>query len=1589
MDYPGLPLVAINAGGGAYIDSTGTQYIADTYFTGGREYLGGQNRLLVTDAPPSGQTVTYDYSFTVVPHSGEFGECLLAYAGGLKKEGKETVWSLDQLSYTEIRTLRNASDQLVSKTATTWEKFPFGFRKVSEVLDPDGAALATTWDYIEGSENPADPKPAGYGEIKSMNRYDGYWEVYTYNGDGVLIKTVSRYLNSTTRSEADNKVETFAYSTSNPILTHVVSIQGQEVTRSYEAEFDDWNEFEHWTIIAVTPDALWDAPENLVSKTRTYHSSHPTEFLRGRIKWIQSPDGTMTFYSYSINGSNRTITRDVGAPNANKTAIVDGIRTITEINEVGQQVDEELVDIASGLTLSTITALEVDSLGRPTLIGYGDGTARSIIYAGSSASCGSCSGPGTWQIAQEIDRYGITTTYTYDALGRRIGTVRLGISEQIIYDAVDHVIQRTRIGSDGSETIREQVTFDMAGREATRKDALGNEITIIYAYPSEGGAVTTTTNPITAAGEGTRIETAYADGKLKEIGGTAVSPLRYVYGTWTTSGQAGEWTQEIKVGDNNAETEWIKTYSDLTGRQIKIEYPDGDGSYAALSYNTQGHLVGQTDPDGLTTLFAYNAKGKREVTAIDMNQDGVIDYAGADRITKTTNDVYSKSGTIVNRIITQVWATDNSNTPTTLSIVEQDAYGNESWQTNAAGAVTHNQTVLNGNGNWSVTMTSPDGSQQMQSYSNGRLAYSTQKASTGAQVTRTDYAYDAHNRVITQTDARTGPVTQTYSDRDEVLSVTSNNGTNTTSYTYDALGNRLTVTHPDNSVTINEYHLRNNLLKKIFGSQAYPIEYTYDLQGRMKTLTTWRNATTAAGAAVTTWNYDSQRGWLTQKLYADNTGPSYTYTPAGKLATRIWARTVNGSPLDTSYDYNNAGDLILIDYSDSTPDVTIAYNRFGAQATVTDATGLRTVTYNAALQLEQEKLPGFFGNRILTRSHEIAGTGSIPGREAGFLLGTISDLDSDHAVIYGYDNAGRLNTVTDLDATYTYGYLPNSNLRATITGPAHTVTYSYEPHRDVVTSIENKVGAVTVSKYDYTVNSLGQRTQRQQSGTAFTATSTDIFVYNGKGEVTDSSNTIFPDYNRNFIYDDIGNRTSFTNNTGTFSYTTNNLNQYSGIQSLGSQFIASDYDLDGNMTIVGTGFRYVWDAENRLVVVEPVAPFVGDKKQRNTYDSQGRRVRKEVLSYNGSTWSLNTDEKFIYDGWNLVAVLDATNSNALLRTHTWGLDLSGTLQGAGGVGGLLAVKERSGLYSSVKHFTLDVNGNVSEVLNDSGTVVAHYEYDVFGDTVVSSGAYKDNNLWRFNSKYLDNLGGIYYYGYRFYAPAIGRWLNRDIISERGGTNLYAMVSNGTINQYDILGMIRNWTYNSAISEVQGTISSWSSIYPFASRLMAHWLRENRKSQGLSMPILPYITSSNDENEVKQYGMSAIKAEINAEMDRVRVPNGGTLYFADRNVNYTFTGGNMGFSYGNVQLTIYASGILIGARQNNFGTISVPYEGDFIIKLDDTYAWRTDLRGILTSAWSATYDAASWLTQNCAYKQFSHSMSFQQHIKDIYIEMSSL
>jgi len=165
------------------------------------------------------------------------------------------------------------------------------------------------------------------------------------------------------------------------------------------------------------------------------------------------------------------------------------------------------------------------------------------------------------------------------------------------------------------------------------------------------------------------------------------------------------------------------------------------------------------------------------------------------------------------------------------------------------------------------------------------------------------------------------------------------------------------------------------------------------------------------------------------------------------------------------------------------------------------------------------------------------------------------------------------------------------------------------------------------------------------------------------------------------------------------------------------------------------------------------------------------------------TENLLHDVRYVYDGWNLLASLNPASS--VRQAYLWGLDMSGTMQGAGGVGGLLAITDAS----QGSHFcAYDGNGNVTALVKADGAgLTAQYEYGPFGELLSATGPMAKANPFRFSTKYQDDETDLIYYGYRYYNASTGRWPSRDPFGEVGGLNLMGFTDNNPVDKWDILG----------------------------------------------------------------------------------------------------------------------------------------------------------------------------------------------------------
>jgi RHS repeat-associated protein len=250
---------------------------------------------------------------------------------------------------------------------------------------------------------------------------------------------------------------------------------------------------------------------------------------------------------------------------------------------------------------------------------------------------------------------------------------------------------------------------------------------------------------------------------------------------------------------------------------------------------------------------------------------------------------------------------------------------------------------------------------------------------------------------------------------------------------------------------------------------------------------------------------------------------------------------------------------------------------------------------------------------------------------------------------------------------------------------------------------------------------------------------------------------------------------------------------------IGNVFVAKtpevfSYDLDGNMTSDGR-WNYTWDAENRLIKVEshPDTPSSSWRRIEWTYDAFGRRIQQVKSIWTNNAWFVVENLKFVSDpmlfGRHIVE-LNATN-NTLVRSYAWSLDLSGTKDGAGGVGGLawVTLHTASGSASGTHFVCYDGNGNIVALVSaTTGDVTARYEYGPFGEPIRISGPAATLNPFRFSTMRGDDVMDLLFYARRAYTAAQGRFLSRDPIAEEWGANLYAFCGNDPVESVEILGL---------------------------------------------------------------------------------------------------------------------------------------------------------------------------------------------------------
>jgi RHS repeat-associated protein len=420
-----------------------------------------------------------------------------------------------------------------------------------------------------------------------------------------------------------------------------------------------------------------------------------------------------------------------------------------------------------------------------------------------------------------------------------------------------------------------------------------------------------------------------------------------------------------------------------------------------------------------------------------------------------------------------------------------------------------------------------------------------------------------------------------------------------------------------------------------------------------------------------------------------------------------------------------------------------------------------------------------------------------------------------------HDAAGRLTNVTSPAGSFGYVYdavraakpalvaLPNGSY----------ITNTYDPVARLHTTLLDNSGNTTLDAAKYGYDLAGERTAYTNGAGTYLH-----YSYDNIGQLKVATGSTSSE-DRGYVYDAAWNLNWRTNNGSASQFEVNDLNELTN-EPAGW----CSYDANGNLLLsAASRYQYAYDCENRLVQWQDTGaahPLLTDF----VYDGLGRlRERLEYIwetsggggdgeggepdtggGGGGGSWSLTSETLYIYDGKRVIQ--ERNGSNVPTVSYTRGNDLSGSLEGAGGIGGMLSRSSgySSGTWATNSYYHADGNGNITCLINSSQSVVASYVYDPFGSTISSSGSMAAANIYRFSSRECHVNSGMYYYLYRFYDPNLQKWINQDPIGEPGfqmlrfrnsrivglisklrrifESNAYAFVGNRPVFGIDLLGL---------------------------------------------------------------------------------------------------------------------------------------------------------------------------------------------------------
>lgn len=541
-----------------------------------------------------------------------------------------------------------------------------------------------------------------------------------------------------------------------------------------------------------------------------------------------------------------------------------------------------------------------------------------------------------------------------------------------------------------------------------------------------------------------------------------------------------------------------------------------------------------------------------------------------------------------------------------------------------------------------------------------------------------------------------------------------------------------------------------------------------------------------------------------------------------------------------TFSYNG---LNLIGYGTSDNSYTYSTDNFG-YITGININNSQKIGYNYTNQILTGKTfsNGDFENYIFNNDGYISKKTHSGGVEYEYQYDSINrvtdiSVNQNNNTLLNYNYSGHDNntqkmisiTGTNHYANYTYNYnniTKNiNNIQYNLYGNTYTTTFGYDNFMRLnSTSTGNINSNITYNDAgmlnNYTIkHGSTVLNQKQYNYSTFTNSGT-TYTKNQIDSITDSMGSHY------YTYDNKGNITDIQSDNTAVSYNYNNINQLivennqnfvSGNEryaeynyynnNLSNAYQEDYYDVD-SYSILDSAYYYNNDRldyiqvngyliENGNYITSyygyytfsydamgnPITYMGNHSTQKTMSWTQGRLLSN--INGNGNTASYKYDANGIryqktVNGINTYYYLEGNNIIAENRNG----NLIYYIYDMTGIAGMV--------YNGNTYvFRKNIFGDVVQIVNTNGNVVAEYQYDAWGNIISQSGYMAEINPFRYRGYYYDEESGFYYLNTRYYDPYVRRFVNADnyellpiLAQVPGQLSLYTYCNNNPVMYID-------------------------------------------------------------------------------------------------------------------------------------------------------------------------------------------------------------